>query len=448
MSLFLFVVFIANVPYCDAFGFIFSNITGRGNWSSIFDILEDLYHLLEEYFDSHSSTSTSTSTSAADFYNVTNYTLPVCRYYNETNDSWSTDGCHLVSINKTSTTCSCNHLTVFSVSSSDFIPDINVISKTALLNVTIENLIKYPTAWVGTLLIIFIFLWLIICVPRHNDKPIISHMRPWSLLQYPKWKKSYDYKFDKLLLNNRHWTIQMLQLTWLEIRNNHYVLALFLRQYSTNWTGPQRIFCFLASMVTMAATNAAFYGKLTLDSDGGVSMSYFTNYFYSSIMGSLVRETKIHNQRLYSTIFIKLKCLKKKCIFLFCRLSFWLCILVSVVKVPLVLASLFGFHQPSIAVRRRQGLWERLNDKYYEWMYQQGMKEKMKFDTDKIEFDLLGLMVEKDVKMVKGHKKLKAFKFKKVHTKEEFLTKGIHNQLSQVPVYIIITITETINDNI
>ena len=262
------VVSIGNVSYCDVFVF-------------------DLYHTsvgnLTDY----------TSLDAEEYYgNNKSIVIPVCRYYDTLTGNWSTEGCVTLWTIGNKSRCSCTHLTSFSLSEATFVPNIHIIDYTTLRNVTWENIQKYPTAFISILLILFTFWIIIICLPRANDKPIVSQMRPWSQLQYRKWKKTYDYKFDKILINSfvyKNYGIcyGLFKLTWLNIKNNHYVLAVCLRDYGTNWSAPQRLFCFLASMVTLSSINAAYYGKMNLQF-APLDMTVVVNYLYSSVAGMYV----------------------------------------------------------------------------------------------------------------------------------------------------------------
>lgn len=174
-----------------------------------------------------------------DYYGGTtgsNLTIPICRYYNVDSESWNTDGCVAVFSNKTLTKCKCDHLTSFTVSSESFIPDINIISETALNNVTFENLRKHPTALIVTSMILLIFWLIIVCLPRINDKPIVAQMRPWCELQYEKWPNTLDFEMDKIMTHPVWaWWRKFLEISWLDLKNNHYILALFLRNYGSSF---------------------------------------------------------------------------------------------------------------------------------------------------------------------------------------------------------------------
>ena len=298
-------------------------------------------------------------------------------------------------MNANFTRCACTHLTAFTLSQSDFNPRINIISKTQLKNVTLSNLSKYPTAFITIGIILFVFWIIIICLPHSNDKPIISQMRPWSQLQYSKWIDTYDCKFDQILVKSNiegyGVCYGLLHLSWLDIKNNHYVLAVFLRDHSTNWSGPQRMFCFLASMVTLACINAAYYGKMNIEYPS-IDMSIVVNYTYASLFGSLV---------------------------------------------PMILSLLFSTHRPSVAVRSHFGLYETIKQKWQERKYEKGNKKGMKLDKKQIEFDILGLMAQRDYQLNKGHKKLKAYSLKKVLNKDELLGTGIDRQLSYTCIHML-----------
>ena len=315
----------------------------------------------------------------------TSINIPICRYYNTLSGNWSTDGCTALWTTGNKTRCGCTHLTSFSLSKSDFEPTINVLSLTELRNITVDNLLKYPAALVTIIIILCLFWIVIICLPRANDKPIVSQMRPWSQLQHDKWIKSYDCKIDNILIEANIYgygiCYGLLNLSILDIRNNHYVLSILFRDQSTNWSGPQRIFCFLASMLTMASIEAAYFGQDM--SFSSLEINVFINYIYASLFGSLV---------------------------------------------PMILSALFSYHRPSVAVRRQLSLYQILKNKWQERRYIKGNKRGIKLDQTQIEFDILGLMAQNDYLLNQGHKKLSAYNMKRMPNKSELLQKRIERQ--------------------
>ena len=169
---------------------------------------------------------------------INNMTIPICRYYDIESRTWATDGCVTVFSNKSMTKCKCNHLTDFAINADDFEPDIHIITKETLENVTFANVIRYPTAFIVTISILFLFWLIILCLPRNNDKPIIAQMRPWCSLQFEKYPHTYDCRMDHIMTSSEYvWWVKFIDIAWLDIKNNHYVLAVCMRDYSTNWSG-------------------------------------------------------------------------------------------------------------------------------------------------------------------------------------------------------------------
>lgn len=84
-----------------------------------------------------------------------------------------------------------------------------------------------------------------------------------------------------------------------------------------------------------------------------------------------------------------------------------------------------------MAVRHpNRGLWEIMKEKYDDWQIERG-KFGGKIYNRQIEFDVLGLMAQKDLNsnIAKGHAKMKGYHFKQMFTKEELLSKGIDRHM-------------------
>ncbi|KAL0491815.1 NHL repeat-containing protein [Acrasis kona] len=69
--------------------------------------------------------------------------VPVCRYWNETTLKWSTNGCVLSGYTLDSFSCSCNHTTDFAVFIEPFVPKLNFLTLSDLVNVVNINKDNY-----------------------------------------------------------------------------------------------------------------------------------------------------------------------------------------------------------------------------------------------------------------------------------------------------------------
>ena len=285
--------------------------------------------------------------------------LPICRYYDTINEEWSSDGCWAVSSNATMTKCACVHLSSFTISGDDFVPSINTIDLTAIRALSFKNLEKHPNAIIISSCLIFIFWMLILCLPRDNDKPMAAQLRPWSQLQQRKWNKFMVYKQNRILISNKNICIKLFEWFWIYLKNSHSILSVCMRDYGTNWSGPQRLFCFLASVVTLAAVNAMYYGKTSYTESFGSMI----NACYASMSGSVV---------------------------------------------PVLLSFLFGYHTPAMATRQPQaGIWEMLmrkcnccNCKNTNDNNNDDDMDAIEIDEKQIEFDILGLLAHNDLKTI------------------------------------------------
>ena len=101
--------------------------------------------------------------------------------------------------------------------------------------------------------------------------------------------------------------------------------------------------------------------------------------------------------------------------------------------IPMILAALFAYHTPTIAVHSpSKSLYEVIKDKYLEKKFERDNRKRgMRLDTNQIEFDILGLMTQKDInsKVVSGHSKLKGYNFKQLFTKEELFNNSIERHV-------------------
>ena len=97
-------------------------------------------------------------------YYPTNY--PKCVYYNETLETYKTDGCYLLYHNQETNVavCACSHTTYFSLSFEEFEPSINYVSETQYRDVTLENIYKHSIGWIMVIVWLSIAFILWTCV--------------------------------------------------------------------------------------------------------------------------------------------------------------------------------------------------------------------------------------------------------------------------------------------
>ena len=71
--------------------------------------------------------------------------FPLCDFWNTNASYWDNTGCFVYDITNDSVICGCTHLTTFSLSGDEIIPEANVLTEIDWRNLTIDNLWKYPT---------------------------------------------------------------------------------------------------------------------------------------------------------------------------------------------------------------------------------------------------------------------------------------------------------------
>lgn len=119
-------------------------------------------------------------------------------------------------------------------------------------NVTPSTLKEYPTAWVTILNLIIVFTILIFCLPKRNDKPLIAQPRVWSVYQRNNaWKNEWTGKQWDILENesNSSWCKQVFRWWILDLKSQHLVFSMFVRDNGTNYTSSQRAFSALLSIM-------------------------------------------------------------------------------------------------------------------------------------------------------------------------------------------------------
>ena len=95
--------------------------------------------------------------------------FPLCDFWNISNSYWDTAGCFVYDLVNDSVICGCTHLTTFSVSRTDIIPESNVLTNVGRRELTVSNLWQHPVVWVTCVLVGFVFSVLCCINPRASS---------------------------------------------------------------------------------------------------------------------------------------------------------------------------------------------------------------------------------------------------------------------------------------
>ena len=253
-----------------------------------------------------------------DFSDITNgIYYPFCTFWDVNLQTFSNEGCYIKNYTNNGIECACNHLTTFKGILSDFVPKVNKIDKLLLQQLSMKNIIKYPTTWI-TLLTIGVILSLICyCNPKsqsnkdgsskdvpslaYND--IVSKQRKNERLQHEQTGHEIDLLnkympnkdklgngFIPLIKSNDKTAVDhdidrrpvsilcylQFQLYKLYLKNDHTLLAMFQRTDGTNFTTRQRIACWFMYLCTMIMGNAIIYAQ-EQPTFGGITASFITS---------------------------------------------------------------------------------------------------------------------------------------------------------------------------
>ncbi len=169
-------------------------------------------------------------------------TVPVCQFWDDENERWETEGCYLRNYTNSSATCTCSHLSTFSVSSEEIKPEINYVDERKLRNLTFKNISENPTSFMFVLVAFGAFLFLTRCLPTLHDTPIIAYDNLWKNdIFVDIFDKSFHTKKHEILSDSfttfyEKWK----KLTKLQLKNTHPLFSICYRDYGTNYTGFQR----------------------------------------------------------------------------------------------------------------------------------------------------------------------------------------------------------------
>ena len=214
------------------------------------------------------------------------YQYHSCDYWNVTNSLWDTSGCWLNDIVNDTVICACTHLTSFSVSKDEFIPQSNIITDLhSPRDLTIDNIIKYPTVTITVLSTFFLFVVICIINPR-SSKTSTKSILAYQDIKYKSFQEEtahQDIAGKELKYIDRHMPNKdklgfgikrmtkgdgatkelcklQLALFIIYLRNDHSFLSLFARTSGTNFSVKQRMGCFFMYLCTIMVATGIFYG--------------------------------------------------------------------------------------------------------------------------------------------------------------------------------------------
>jgi len=204
-------------------------------------------------------------------------------------------------------TCGCTHLSTFSVSADEIMPETNLLTRLDFRAVSFENLLKYPTVWVTSLVLFLVFLMVCIAVPycgEVEERSVIAfediiyksvqEQRLWKDIAGKEIKYVQDGLPNPRLVGSgiakiapdersRKDICALQYKLWKSyLRNEHTLLALFQRTAGTNWSTQQRLGHFFAYLVGVMAITGTFYGTSEMNIVQSVLASFFI-----SLVGTL-----------------------------------------------------------------------------------------------------------------------------------------------------------------
>eukprot|EP01083_Nonionella_stella_P011537 32734_1 len=214
------------------------------------------------------------------------YSFPSCNFWNINGSTWDTVGCVVYNISSTTVTCACTHLTTFSLSSRDIIPNADILADIEdWKRFSIYNFLHYPTVWLTSLL--FLVTFLIICYlnPRsvsfrnrtvlaYEDiiyKSVQDKQLPEDIIgkeiryltDYMPNQHLLGLGINKIASSNKarrslchmHWKLYLAY-----IRNDHTLLSVFQRSAGTNYSLKQRLACFFMYLTNIMMVTGIYYG--------------------------------------------------------------------------------------------------------------------------------------------------------------------------------------------
>jgi len=209
---------------------------------------------------------------------------PQCDFWNVQDSQWSNIGCFVYNITNTTVTCACTHLTSFSVSQEDILPDANILTEIDWRRLTWANVMRYPAVLLTSLACLGLFAVILCINPRSDIKTgsimafediiykSVQDEKLWLDIAGKEIKYITDHMPNQHLLgggitnvaNDKQSTkslcVLQLKLFKAYLRNDHTLLSIFQRTAGTNFSVRQRMGCFWMYLTTIMVVTGTFYG--------------------------------------------------------------------------------------------------------------------------------------------------------------------------------------------
>eukprot|EP01083_Nonionella_stella_P013260 37353_1 len=195
---------------------------------------------------------------------LTNSPEPVCRFYDESTGQFTSD-IVMSGFNATGVNCSTTHLTFFDVGWDDLIPPFTFLSIGDFRNITIGNLLDYPTGLItlGILVVLFIpfMVWGYVhdrriakqCVRQNNQNGLVVHNN--------KLVRDNDFLWIILTDGQLVKYQQLVRIFLFRLKNEHRYMAVFFRERLSRFQTLERVTVLLMYLTSVLAMAAVFHGR-------------------------------------------------------------------------------------------------------------------------------------------------------------------------------------------
>ena len=240
--------------------------------------------------------------------------FPSCDFWNTNASYWDTEGCFVYDITNDSVICGCTHLTTFSASADEIWPEPNTLTDIDWKNLTISNLIKYPTVWITCLSLFIVIMIICLLNPRSADihtKSAIAfediilkstqELKLWEDVSGKEIEYYSEFTANQNLLglglkkqmqtkeDRKSMAKLFFKLFRLYLRNDHTVLSVFQRTSGTNWSLRQRLGCFFVYICTIMVATGMYYEVDSTNIWSDMIMSFMTSII-ATTPGFIIRK--------------------------------------------------------------------------------------------------------------------------------------------------------------
>jgi len=237
-------------------------------------------------------------------FGVGNFSWPSCEFWSTGETQWDTSGCFVYNISNSTITCGCTHLTTFSISKDEILPEANLLTSLDFRDLSGDNLVKYPIVWVTCLTFFLVAMTICIAVPYCKDVEERSVLAFEDVI-YKSFQEQQLYQ-DIAGMEIKYMTEKMpnphllgrglsklgknreskkglfgLQFNlWKSyLRNEHTLLALFQRTAGTNYSTQQRLGHFFMYVTGIMMVTGSFYGTTAINIVQSILISFFSSLF-------------------------------------------------------------------------------------------------------------------------------------------------------------------------